>query len=177
MDLQLCGIDPGLETTGYAIVRCNGGRMQIRDAGVCRTDRSVALPVRLAQIEADFRDLLEQSKPDVMAVEQLYAHYRHPRTAILMGHARGVMLSAAASRGIPVRDYAATHVKRILTGNGHASKGQVQRAVAVAYGLDQLPEPPDVADALAIALCCALDLQQSESHLAVVAANGAGDPR
>ena len=177
MELQLCGIDPGLETTGYAVVRWCDGQMQIHDAGVCRTDRNAEMPERLAQIEADFRELLDQSKPDVMAVEQLYAHYRHPRTAILMGHARGVMLCAAASRGIPVRDYAATHVKRILTGNGHASKGQVQRAVAVAYGLDQLPEPPDVADALAIALCCALDLQQSESHLAVAEANRAGGSR
>jgi len=86
-----------------------------------------------------------------VAVEQLYAHYKHPRTAILMGHARGVILLAAAQRGVPVTSLASTMVKRTITGNGHASKGQVQRAVAMLCKLAKPPEPPDVADAIAIA--------------------------
>ncbi|MCY2926240.1 MAG: crossover junction endodeoxyribonuclease RuvC, partial [Planctomycetota bacterium] len=88
-----------------------------------------------------------------VAVEKLYAHYKHPSTAILMGHARGVILLAAEQAGVGVRNLPATHVKKSLTGNGHASKLQVQRAIQAVCHLSALPEPPDVADALAIALC------------------------
>ena len=92
-------------------------------------------------------------KPAVMALEELYSHYQRPRTAILMGHARGVICLAGAQAGIPVVHYSATQVKRILTGSGRAPKSQVQQAIQRELGLDRLPEPPDVADALAIALC------------------------
>ena len=92
-------------------------------------------------------------KPNVMAIEQLYSHYARPRTAILMGHARGVICLAAAQAGIPVIHYASTQVKRILTGAGRADKSQMQRAIQRELGLPQLPEPADVADALAVALC------------------------
>ena len=88
-----------------------------------------------------------------VAVEQLYSHYEHPQTAILMGHARGVIFLAAGQRGLPVISYAATRIKKTITGNGRASKEQVQRTVQRELGLPQLPEPPDVADALAVALC------------------------
>ncbi|MCP4249071.1 MAG: crossover junction endodeoxyribonuclease RuvC [bacterium] len=152
--MDVCGIDPGLETTGYAVVQYAGGRLHIRDAGVCRTDPSLDLPPRLAQLEADFSAILDQWTVEVVAVEQLYAHYKHPRTAVLMGHARGVLIGVAARSGIAVHDYAATQVKRFLTGNGRATKVQVQQAVMGVYGLSAAPEPNDVADALAIAYCC-----------------------
>ena len=92
-------------------------------------------------------------RPDLVGIEQLYAHYKHPRTAILMGHARGVVLLACHNAGIGVRNLPATHVKKSLTGNGHATKMQMQRAIQALCKLKALPEPPDVADALAIALC------------------------
>ena len=98
-------------------------------------------------------EVIAQFTPEAMAVEQLYAHYDHPRTAILMGHARGVIFLAAAQAGIPVVSYASTQVKKIITGNGRASKEQVQRTIQRELGLATLPEPPDVADALAVALC------------------------
>jgi crossover junction endodeoxyribonuclease RuvC len=88
-----------------------------------------------------------------MALEELYSHYKRPRTAILMGHARGVICLAATQAGIPVVSYSATQIKKILTGAGRAPKGQMQRAVQFELGLAQLPDPPDVADALATALC------------------------
>jgi crossover junction endodeoxyribonuclease RuvC len=88
-----------------------------------------------------------------MVVEQLYAHYEHPRTAILMAHARGAFFLAGAQRGIPVLSYAATRVKKLVTGNGRAGKEQMQYAIARELGLAGPPEPHDVADALAIALC------------------------
>ena len=88
-----------------------------------------------------------------MALEELYSHYERPRTAILMGHARGVICLAAAAAKIPVLSYSATQVKRLLTGNGRAPKSQMQRAICHEFGLSAPPEPPDVADAMAIALC------------------------
>ena len=157
--MRVCGIDPGLNTSGYAVVESDGATTSVCDAGVCRSGAGTDIAERLARIEADFASLFEQWRPGVVAVEQLYAHYKHPRTAILMGHARGVMLATAVRLGCPVRSYSATQVKRFLTGNGRASKQQVQRAVTAARGLGCGPEPPDVADALAIALCCAYDLR------------------
>jgi crossover junction endodeoxyribonuclease RuvC len=98
--------------------------------------------------------LIEEQRPEVCAVEQLYAHYAHPRTAILMGHARGVILLVAQRMGVQLEQYSANRVKQSLTGHGHASKHQMQRAVQNLWNLKDLPDPPDVADALAVALCC-----------------------
>ena len=160
MEAVVCGIDPGLAATGYAILRRLGDRMEVVDAGVCRFDKRLPLETRLVAIEADLGEILAEHRPDIVAVEQLYSHYAHPRTAILMGHARGVILCCAARRDISVVSYAATRVKRFLTGNGRASKRQVQQAVQLSLGLASLPEPEDVADALAIALCCAEEHQR-----------------
>jgi crossover junction endodeoxyribonuclease RuvC len=158
MEVLVCGIDPGLGVTGYAVVRIRGQRLHVIDAGVCRFDGDLPLAERLAYIERDISSVLTEHHPDVLAVEELYSHYKHPRTAILMGHARGVILLAAAKLGIDVRNYTATRVKRYLTGNGRATKSQMQRAVQATLGLAALPEPADVADALAIALCCASEV-------------------
>ncbi len=147
-------------TTGYAVVRYSSGvpdwcgEPAIVDAGVCRFDPRRSLAERLAQVDADVSAILDEHHPDCVAVEALYAHYKHPRTAILMGHVRGVILAAAARRGIEVSSYAATRVKKYVTGRGRASKPQMQRAIQQMLGLVDLPEPDDVADALAIALCC-----------------------
>jgi len=150
---RILGIDPGLETTGYAVIDLRGPDVAVVEAGVLQTDRKAPMAERLGRLHADLADLLAQTHPDQAAVEKLYAHYRHPRTAILMGHARGAILVACAQAGVPVRDFPATMVKRAVTGNGHASKQQVQRAIRVVLGLRDLPEPADVADALAIAVC------------------------
>ncbi len=158
MDAVICGIDPGLGTTGYAVLRYRGDGVSVVDAGVCRFDETPPLAQRLVSIEADLSGIYREHRPDFVAVEQLYSHYAHPRTAILMGHARGVVLWAAATIGIEVRSYAATQVKRYLTGNGRASKAQVQRAVQTTLGLDDLPEPADVSDAIALALCCGAEV-------------------
>jgi len=111
------------------------------------------LPARLREIHEGLADVIQSLAPEVLALEELYSHYERPRTAILMGHARGVICLAAATAGIPVRSYSATQVKRLLTGNGRAPKSQVQRAICQQFQLAAPPEPPDVADALAIALC------------------------
>lgn len=164
MDAVVCGIDPGLGVTGYAILEVASDRPAIRDAGVCRFDQTPPLGERLLAIRDDVADILREHKPDILAIEELYAHYKHPRTAIMMGHARGVILCAAADAGVAIRHYSATQVKRFLTGNGRASKGQVQRAIQATLGLAALPEPNDVADALAIALCSAADIAKHEAR-------------
>ncbi|MBN1511284.1 MAG: crossover junction endodeoxyribonuclease RuvC, partial [Phycisphaerae bacterium] len=97
--MRICGIDPGLHTSGYAVLDADGRAVTVRDAGICRTLPEADLGQRLVQIEADFSSVFEQWRPEVVAVEQLYAHYKHPRTAVLMGHARGVMLVTAGRFG------------------------------------------------------------------------------
>jgi crossover junction endodeoxyribonuclease RuvC len=151
--LRILGIDPGLNITGYGVLEIGNGPPKLCEAGVVRGKTRGSLTARLLEIHQGVADVIAALHPNVMALEQLYSHYARPRTAILMGHARGVICLAAAQAGIPVIHYAATQVKRILTGAGRADKAQVQRAIQRELHLPQLPEPPDVADALAIALC------------------------
>jgi crossover junction endodeoxyribonuclease RuvC len=150
--MDVCGIDPGLNITGYAVLRSRSFAHRLIEAGVVRTDARCELPERLLRLQADLDQLFEQTKPDAVAVETLYSHYKHPRTAILMGHSRGVVLMTAAKHQVPVVNLQATAVKRHLTGHGRATKGQMQRIIQATLNLDQLPEPADVADAMAIAL-------------------------
>ncbi|HEV3342644.1 MAG TPA: crossover junction endodeoxyribonuclease RuvC [Pirellulales bacterium] len=149
----MLGIDPGLNTTGYGVLEVAVGGPKLCEAGIVRGRDRRSLTARLAELFDGLADVIEQLKPCAMALEQLYSHYQRPRTAILMGHARGVICLAAARAGVPVISYSATQVKKVLTGNGRAKKDQMQRAVQHELKLKQLPEPPDVADALAIALC------------------------
>jgi crossover junction endodeoxyribonuclease RuvC len=150
---RILGVDPGLNVTGYGVVEVAAARLRVCEAGVVRGRARGSLALRLAEIHQGVAEVIAALKPGVMALEELYSHYARPRTAILMGHARGVICLAATQAGIPVVHYSATQVKRILTGSGRASKSQVQRAIQRELALAQFPEPPDVADALAIALC------------------------
>ena len=110
----------------------------------------------IAEIHRGVSEVIDQLNPTAIAIEELYSHYKRPRTAILMGHARGVICLSAANAGIPIQHYGATQIKNMLTGSGRAPKTQVQLAICREFGLAQAPEPPDVADALAIALCHSL---------------------
>jgi len=152
--MRILGIDPGLQITGYGVIDYSPDRPRLIDAGVIRLNSKTPISERLVELEAELDGLFDEHKPDVCAVEQLYSHYAHPRTAILMGHARGVILLCAARRGVACEQFAANRIKQSLTGHGHASKTQMQRAIQAQWNLPELPEPPDVADALAIALCC-----------------------
>ena len=147
------GIDPGLNITGYGVLEVASGGPVVREAGVVRGKTKDSLTARLQEIHDGVCEVIDALKPSVVAIEQLYSHYERPRTAILMGHARGVICLAAVKAGLEVVNYSATQVKKILTGNGHASKEQVQHAVKFELKLSTLPEPADVSDALAIALC------------------------
>jgi crossover junction endodeoxyribonuclease RuvC len=147
------GIDPGLNTTGYGVLDFVKGQPRLIEAGVVRSKASGSLAERVKEIHDGVTEIVAALKPEVMAIEELYAHYERPTTAILMGHARGVIILAAANAGIPMVSYRATQIKKTMTGNGHAAKWQMQEAVRRELNLPTLPEPPDVADALAIAMC------------------------
>jgi len=160
--MRVLGIDPGLQVCGYACLDSEGHLGTIVEAGVLRTDSELPLERRLNQIAEDIETLLNRFEPDVVAVEQLYSHYAHPRTAILMGHARGVILQKSAAAGIAVESFSATRIKKSLTGNGRASKEQMQRTMQTILGLPEPPQPNDVADAMAAALCGANALSRQE---------------
>ena len=159
--MRVLGIDPGLNTTGYGVLDFANGAPRLVEAGVVRGTARGSMSGRVAEIFTGVCEVIESLKPDVMAIEELYSHYDRPKTAILMGHARGVICLCAAQSGVPVKHYAATQVKKILTGNGRAPKTQIQLAIGRELRLPDAPEPHDVADALAIALChCYLGVER-----------------
>src|SRR5260370_1501277 len=154
---RILGLDPGLQVTGYAIVEAQVQGPVVCEAGVIRgiaqgSEKS-DLAQRLRTLYTSTVEVIEQFRPQTVVVEQLYAHYKHPRTAILMGHARGAIFLAGALRDLPVVSYAATRIKKTITGAGRASKEQMQMAMLREFNLPKMPEPHDVADALAVALC------------------------
>ena len=156
--MRILGVDPGLQVTGYAVLEVRPQRPHVCEAGIIRTTtdgdrRSTNLAPRLLSLYNGLVEVLDELKPQVVAVEQLYAHYAHPRTAILMGHARGVIFLAAAQRELPLLSYASTRIKKTITGHGRATKEQMQDMVQLLLGLAERPRPADAADAAAIALC------------------------
>ena len=154
--LRILGIDPGLQVTGYAVLEAAAAGPRVCEAGIIRSSEGrdpADMAERLRSLYNGIVEVIGQFRPQVAAVEQLYAHYQHPRTAILMAHARGVIFLAAAQQEVPIISYNATRIKKTVTGNGRAPKDQVQRTMQRELGLAKLPEPADVADALAAALC------------------------
>jgi len=151
--VRILGIDPGLNVTGYGVIQWLAGRAELVEAGTIQTEKKQFLGQRISTIYRSISEILEEFMPEVLAMEALYSHYDHPRTAIVMGHARGAILLAAAQQEIPCQGYMPTRIKKSVTGNGGASKEQVQRAVQHALALKTAPTPYDVSDALAAALC------------------------
>ncbi len=151
--MRILGIDPGLQVTGYGVLDTSGAPPRLVEAGVIRTNERGTMAERLGEIANGLEEIIREFRPEVVAIEELYSHYSHPKTAIIMGHARGVIILKAAEKGLAVYPYASTRIKKSLIGNGRATKGQVQLMIRSALGLKQVPEPPDAADALAVALC------------------------
>ena len=158
MEMRILGIDPGLQVCGYACMDANRDAETLVEAGVLRTAGGSTIEAKLNQIAEDIDLLLEKFGPDIVAVEELYSHYTHPKTAILMGHARGVILQRCTQATVEIKSFSATRIKKSITGNGRASKEQVQRTIQTILSLRELPDPSDVADAIAAALCCANSL-------------------
>jgi crossover junction endodeoxyribonuclease RuvC len=156
--MRILGIDPGLRLTGYGVIDFHPLKPVLVDGGVIRLNEKTPVAQRLVELEKELDAIIAEHKPEICAVEQLYAHYAHPRTAILMAHARGIILLVAARHGIQIEQFPANRIKQSVTGHGHASKDQMQRAIQSQWNLKEPPEPPDVADALAVALCCGRQL-------------------
>ena len=146
------GIDPGVSRCGFGLVRRAGAGYQVVGAGVITTPPADPLPARLASLAAELRGLIAEHRPDVVVVERVFFQ-TNARTAMSVGQASGLALSEAAAAGCQVAQYTSNEVKQSVTGYGAASKDQVQRMVQSLLALESVPRPPDVADALALALC------------------------
>jgi crossover junction endodeoxyribonuclease RuvC len=146
------GVDPGLAATGWGVLEAAPRRPAMVEAGVISTARTDPLEARLHALHRSLLRVIEACRPSLLVVEDLYAEYRFPRTAILMGHARGVIYLAARQAGVRVLALSPSEVKRAVTGNGAAPKGQVQRGVQTLLGLAATPRPSHVADALGLAV-------------------------
>ncbi len=158
--MRILGIDPGSRITGYGCIDADPdtGSVAIVEAGVLRLGGSgatVPLGRRLVELDTDYGELLERLSPKRVAMEGLFAHYKHPATAIVMGHARGVLVLGAARQRIELVEFKPAQIKVAVTGSGRASKDQMQRAVQSIFGLAEPPTPADVADALGAAVCAA----------------------
>jgi len=150
--MRILGIDPALAITGYGVIDSTGAGLSLVEAGIISTSVKQDLAARLQRIYKGIRKLISDTRPQAMVLEKIYAHYRHPTTAYVLGQARGVMCLAAAEADIPLAEYAATRIKKAIVGQGLASKYQVQRMVCGLLGLDTLPKYSDVTDALALAI-------------------------
>ena len=150
--MVVLGIDPGTASTGYGVVGRRSGGLAALDGGVIATAPGLELSVRLAAIHARVCELLDEHRPDAMAVEDLYFG-ANVRSAFAVGQARGVVLLAAGARGVPCRGYTPQQIKSAVCGSGRASKDQVQRMVAALLALPEPPTPDHAADALAVAIC------------------------
>ncbi|HEY7649314.1 MAG TPA: crossover junction endodeoxyribonuclease RuvC [Methylomirabilota bacterium] len=147
----MLGIDPGLVATGYAVLESTAGRLGVLAVGEVEAPSRLVLEARLRLIYDGIATLLDKHDPAALVLEDLYAEYRFPRTALLMAHARGVVCLAAWQRGVPVMALAPAEVKRSVTGNGAAGKEQVQRSVQRLLALAEPPRSTHVGDALALA--------------------------
>jgi crossover junction endodeoxyribonuclease RuvC len=155
MTYRILGVDPGLRVTGYGVIDVSSGRARLVEAGVVAPNIRLTLEERLRELHNGISEVVRATQPSVMVIEELYTTYKNPLTAILMGHARGVLCLAGAQHNVPVHKLAHSLVKRALIGSGAARKDQVNQMVTHLLGLRSRPEPNDVSDALALAIAFA----------------------
>jgi crossover junction endodeoxyribonuclease RuvC len=170
--VRIFGIDPGSIRTGYGCVQTDGRRHRLIACGALSTPAGTLLPERLLAIHAGLSEALRAASPDCVAIENLF-HARNARSALTLGHARGVAVLAAVQAGVPVVEYTPAEVKMSVVGYGRAEKTQVQRMIMLLLGLDTAPTPLDASDALAVALCHA----HATHGLAALAAPAQRQPR
>jgi crossover junction endodeoxyribonuclease RuvC len=150
--VRVLGIDPGSQCTGYGCVDSDGRRHHLVRCGAIRARAEARFPDRLAAIYRELTIVIRDCTPECVAIENLF-HATNVRSALLLGHARGVAMLAAVQAGIPVAEYTPAEIKRAVVGYGRAEKSQVQRMMKLLLGLDRVPSPHDAADALAVAIC------------------------
>ena len=151
--MKILGVDPGLNVTGYGLIYLDSKIPQLIEAGIIRSTSSLPLEQRLLELYKGFKDVVGEFQPDAISIEELYSHYNHPRTAVIMGHARGMYFLVAAMANVPVFSYSATRIKKSLTGTGRASKEQIAQMVLTTFNCSEITVSADVTDAIAAALC------------------------
>jgi len=149
----ILGVDPGLQITGYGVLKSDGFKIGVVEAGIIKTSLKESFENKLNEIFSEIGKIIKQYKPDYIAIEELYSHYAHPKTAIIMGHARGAVFLQASLCRTPIISYASTRIKKSLTGNGRASKSQMRKMIKSTLSLKDELFSPDTADALAAAIC------------------------
>ena len=149
----ILGIDPGLGKTGYGLIELDGYERKIIEGGIVKTKVKEPIEKRLFAIYKGINEVIDEYKPSVIVIEEIYVHKQYPRTAMIMGYVRGILLMVAGMNSIPVVGYSSTKIKKFLTGNGRASKQQVQRMVKEQLKIKKVSYSEDVSDALAAALC------------------------
>jgi crossover junction endodeoxyribonuclease RuvC len=159
---RILGVDPGLLRTGYGIIESDEGCLRLVEGGILRAKTTDPFPKRLQDLHDGLAEVIRDEKPDLLVIEDLFSTYAHPRSALLMAHARGVLMLAAQEAGLPVHSFTPNEIKQVVTGNGHATKTNVQAAVKARLRLQTQLHPPDLADALAIAICFAIRQAASE---------------
>jgi crossover junction endodeoxyribonuclease RuvC len=150
--MRILGVDPGTVRCGYGVVELEAGTARPVDYGVVRPSRGTPLHERLRVIHEGLTGLIERHQPQVGAIEGAF-YGANAKTAIKIGEARGIVLLAVSTAGLEIFEYPPATVKKAVVGNGNAHKSQVQQMVRLELGLDEVPEPDDAADALALALC------------------------
>jgi crossover junction endodeoxyribonuclease RuvC len=150
--MRILGIDPGLSVTGYGLIEAEKRKFKLIEAGVIKTSPKDGIEERLFKIYANLADLADEYKPSVLVLEKLYAHYKHPTTALLMGHARGIACLICGQKNVKLVSYPSTRIKKAVVGKGHASKGQISGMVTGLLEMKSTPKYNDVTDALAVAI-------------------------
>ena len=150
--MRVFGIDPGSERTGYGCVETDGRRHRLVTCGAIAASAGDSFPARLARIHRELSARLSECQPEFVVVENLF-YATNARSALKLGHARGVAILAAVEAGCEVLEYTPAEVKRAVVGYGRADKRQVQQMIKLLLGLDKVPSPHDAADALAVAIC------------------------
>ncbi len=148
----ILGIDPGLVQTGYGLIKINGEKKEVLDYGIISPDTKSNLSNRLQTIYNDIIEIIDRFKPNTVAVEEVF-YGKNVKSALLLGHARGVAMVSASKYNIPVFEYSAKKVKQAITGNGNAHKEQVKFMIMKDLNLKNFNAPIDASDALAIAIC------------------------
>ena len=157
--MRILGIDPGLSVTGYGLIEAEQRKFKLIEAGLIRTSPKDRIQNRLFKIYDGLAELIDEYQPSVLVLEKLYAHYKHPTTALLMGHARGIICFICGQKKIPLVSYPATRIKKAVVGRGHAPKEQVGGMIKNLLGLKKTPESNDITDALAIAISHAYQIR------------------
>ena len=150
--MRVIGIDPGTAITGWGVVEGDGNDLQMVAAGVVRTAAGTPLPQRLQIIYNDLTALIKEWQPETSAIEELFFS-KNAKTALAVGHGRGVAMLALANANLSITEYKPLEVKQAVTGHGGADKQQIQQMVKLLLSLEDIPRPDDAADALAIAIC------------------------